>query len=126
MFLLFYNNPSSTKKLPVVDTLISGTRQLDFDQFLFYYKNRSGVGLIINFRHRSSAILFLVYSRCASSATVTLFFFLALVPIFKLSHQVLLFPEFRATMKNSMSCASQYCNTYLVSRVYVTCVWVGA
>jgi len=59
MFLHSYINPSSTKKLPLVDTLISVTRQLDFDQFLFYYKNRSGVGLYINFRHWSSAILLL-------------------------------------------------------------------
>jgi len=59
MFLHSQYKRSCTKKLPVVDTLISGTRQIDFDQFLFYYKDRSGVGLIINFRHRSSAILFL-------------------------------------------------------------------
>jgi len=42
-----------------VDTLISGTRQLDFDLFKFYNMGMSGVGLFINFRHRSSAILFL-------------------------------------------------------------------
>jgi len=59
MFLHSYINRSSTKKLPVVDTLISGTRQLDFDLFKFYNKNESGVGLTKNFRHRSSAILFL-------------------------------------------------------------------
>jgi len=59
MFLHSYTNPSSTKKLPVVDTLISGTRQLDFDLFKFYNMGMSGVGLYINFRHRSSAILLL-------------------------------------------------------------------
>jgi len=42
-----------------VDTLISVTRQLDFHQNFFYNENESGVGLTINFRHRSSAILFL-------------------------------------------------------------------
>jgi len=45
--------------LPLVDTKKTGTNRLDLDQFLFYYINRSGVGLIINFRHRSSAILLL-------------------------------------------------------------------
>jgi len=59
MFLHSYNKPSSTKKPPLVDTLISGTWQLDFHLFKFYNKGKSGVGLSKNFRHRSSAILFL-------------------------------------------------------------------
>ena len=57
MFLHSYINPSSTKKLPLVDTLISGTRQLEFSIFIFYNKDRSGVGLILNFRHPSRAII---------------------------------------------------------------------
>ena len=87
MFLHSYINSSSTKKLPLVDTLISGTRQLDFDQFLFYYINRSGVGLFINFRHRCRAILLLFSD--------TNFWG---VPVAKLSQGRLIFIFFRANL----------------------------
>ena len=87
MFLHSYINPSSTKKLPVVDTNFSGTRQIDFDQILFYYINRSGVGLIINFRHRCRAILLLSWSLN----------FLG-VPVAKLSQGRLIFLFFRANL----------------------------
>ena len=73
--------------MEVCDTKKTGTNQLDFDQFLFYYKNRSGVGLIINFRHRSSAILLL--SSYANFWGV---------PVAKLSQGRLIFIFFRANL----------------------------
>ena len=73
--------------MEVCDTKKTGTNRLDFDQFLFYYINRSGVGLIINFRHRSSAILLL--SSYANFWGV---------PVAKLSQGRLIFIFFRANL----------------------------
>ena len=73
--------------MSLVDTKKTGTNRLDLDQFLFYYINRSGVGLIINFRHRSSAILLL--------SSYTNFWG---VPVAKLSQGRLIFIFFRANL----------------------------